>query len=153
MVFHWGDSKSPQISRTLLNILANLNNTLIWNFQFFQTFFQTFGNRSKRSNNNHYYRHPHGPHLFKVLLQRPTVCLSFHFLLFSFCGPPERQNPPDGNFFFLLINTVVFRPWLGESIRISKSPRIFRVSFFWTDSGLCKYHLLVRSSFNLLHNS
>ena len=32
MVFHWslGDSKSPQVSRTLLSILAILNNALIW---------------------------------------------------------------------------------------------------------------------------
>ena len=32
MVFHWSpsDSKSPQLSRTLLNILAFLNNAVIW---------------------------------------------------------------------------------------------------------------------------
>ena len=32
MVFHWSlsDSKSPQVSRTLLSILAILSNTLVW---------------------------------------------------------------------------------------------------------------------------
>ena len=32
MVFHWSlsDSKSPQVSRTLLSILTDLNNALIW---------------------------------------------------------------------------------------------------------------------------
>ena len=32
MVFHWSlsDSKSPQVSRTLLSILAVLNNVIIW---------------------------------------------------------------------------------------------------------------------------
>ena len=32
MVFHWSlrDSKSPQVSRTLLSILADLNNTVVW---------------------------------------------------------------------------------------------------------------------------
>ena len=32
MVFHWSlkDSKSPQVSRTLLNILAVLNNAAVW---------------------------------------------------------------------------------------------------------------------------
>ena len=32
MVFHWSlsDSKSPQVTRTLLNILAVLNNTVVW---------------------------------------------------------------------------------------------------------------------------
>ena len=32
MVFHWSfsDSKSPQVSRTLLSILAILNNVVVW---------------------------------------------------------------------------------------------------------------------------
>ena len=32
MVFHWSlsDSKSPQVSRTLLSILADFSNTVIW---------------------------------------------------------------------------------------------------------------------------
>ena len=32
VVFHWSlsDSKSPQVSRTLLSILANLNSVLVW---------------------------------------------------------------------------------------------------------------------------
>ena len=32
MVFHWSlsDSKSPQVSRTLLNILAVINNAVVW---------------------------------------------------------------------------------------------------------------------------
>ena len=32
MVFHWSlsDSKSPQVSRTLLSILAVLNNAVVW---------------------------------------------------------------------------------------------------------------------------
>ena len=34
MVFHWSlsDSKSPQVSRTLLSILAVLNNVVVWMF-------------------------------------------------------------------------------------------------------------------------
>ena len=32
MVFHWSlsDSKSPQVSRTLRSILADLNNAVVW---------------------------------------------------------------------------------------------------------------------------
>ena len=32
MVFHWSlrDNKSPQVSRTLLSILANRNNAIVW---------------------------------------------------------------------------------------------------------------------------
>ena len=37
MVFHWrlSDSKYPQVSRTLLSILAYLNNAVIWMFSIF----------------------------------------------------------------------------------------------------------------------
>ena len=34
--------------------------------------------------------------------QVPGICRSFHFLLFSFFGPLERQNKLDDEFFFLL---------------------------------------------------
>ena len=32
MIFHWSlsDSKFPQVSRTLLSILADLNNAVVW---------------------------------------------------------------------------------------------------------------------------
>ena len=35
MAFHWimSESKFPQVSRTLLSILADLNNAVIWMFQ------------------------------------------------------------------------------------------------------------------------
>ena len=39
------------------------------------------------------------------------------------------------------------------AVCISKSQKILYVSFSWTDSGLCTYHLVVLSSFILLHNS
>ena len=31
-IFHWSlsDNKSPQVSRTLLNILADVNNAVVW---------------------------------------------------------------------------------------------------------------------------
>ena len=56
MVFHgWlSDSKSPQDSMTLLCILTDRNNVVVWrvsDFQFFCFFFDDFGDRSKRSNN------------------------------------------------------------------------------------------------------
>ena len=30
MVFQWSDSKSPQVSKTLLSTLADLNNAVVW---------------------------------------------------------------------------------------------------------------------------
>ena len=41
--------------------------------------------------------------VFSVLKQCPSIFLHFYFLLFSFCGSPERQNLQDGKLF--LINT------------------------------------------------
>ena len=42
MVFHWSlsDIKSPRISRTLLSILADLNNALVWMFSIRPLYFQ-----------------------------------------------------------------------------------------------------------------
>ena len=60
-----------------------------------------------------------------------------------------------GCFFFLsLIITMSAR--LAEIrwfVCISKSQRTLCVSFFWTDSGLCIYHLFIWSNLNFLHNS
>ena len=84
MVSHWSlsDSKSSQVSRILLSILANLSNAEV-------LFIIRFG------------------HLTEV---RGLVC-------------------------------------------ISKSQGSLCVSFSWTYSGLCIYHLFVWSNFNFLHNS
>ena len=42
MVFHWSlsDSKSPQVSRTLLSILADLNNAVVWMISAHPLFFK-----------------------------------------------------------------------------------------------------------------
>ena len=99
----------------------------------------------------------------------------FCFLSFLICGPPEQQNPLDIKFvgggvylfvsflfgfglfvcfFFLLINTRSgILTGIRWSVCISKSQRRFCVLFSKTNSGLCIYHFLVRSNFNLLHNS
>ena len=57
LVFHWSDSKSIQVSRTPLSILADLNNTvgldglhLSFYFQVFQSLYQSFGDCSKNTN-------------------------------------------------------------------------------------------------------
>ena len=56
MFFHWSlsDSKSSQVSRTLLSILADHNYGLALSsdFQLHQPSYQVFGDRSKRNNNN-----------------------------------------------------------------------------------------------------
>ena len=55
--------------------------------------------------------------------------------------------------FLLISRRLKFLIGISESIWISKSQRILSVSFSMTDSDLCRYHLVVWSNFNLLHNS
>ena len=75
MVFHWSlsDHKSPQVSRTLLGILAdvkkccsfdNLNSSRY--FQIFQSLYQSFGDCTKGTNYNWYNRHFHVPLFFPI---------------------------------------------------------------------------------------
>ena len=56
-------------------------------FQLFQSPFQAFWDHLKSTNYNWYHPHLYVPQLFLVLLQGLSTCLSFHFLIFSFCGP------------------------------------------------------------------
>ena len=59
-------------------------------------------------------------------------------------------------YFILFFFTVIWSGRLAEIrwyIYISKSQRILCVPFSKTDSGLCIYHLFVRSNLNFLHDS
>ena len=67
MVFQWSliDLKSPQVSSTLLSILADLNNTIVLIgsirslFSDFQSSFQDFGDSCTCANPILYHRHSH----------------------------------------------------------------------------------------------
>ena len=154
------DSESPQISWTLLNIPADLDNTVDWMFSSLPlisnsfSIFSSLWGHSKCTNYNWYHRHSHLPYLFFVLRQGPNICLFFGFLLSSLCGLPERQNQLGGKFFFFLLFNSLFGILAGieRSVCISKSQKALCVSFSWTDSGLCMYHLVVWSNFNFSHN-
>ena len=82
--------------------------------------------------------------LLGTILSTPTTIgttgLSFHFLSFSFSGLSEWQINEMASYFFLLIITnsdlLAEIRWL---ICISKSQRIFCISFFRIDSGLFRY--------------
>ena len=87
MFFHWSQrySKSPQISRTPLSSLADLNNADVWMISarpLISTLFQAFGERSKRANNNWCHRHSYVPQLSRFS-RKVLVLLS----LFGFLGP------------------------------------------------------------------
>ena len=96
MVFHWNLShnKSPQVSRTLLNILTVLTNAVIW-----MIFSRPPTSKSSSSfknplvvvpkSTNHYWynRHFHVPQLFQISSKVEVLILfflhSFSFILWS----------------------------------------------------------------------
>ena len=65
-------------------------------FQSLQSFFKPLGTIPSAPTTNGYYE----SQFFSVLRQGSSICLSFHFLSFSFCGQLEWQNLPDDKFFF-----------------------------------------------------
>ena len=146
MVFHWrlSDSKSPQVSRNLLNIVADLNNAVVW-------IVSTHPHISKSSSlcTNPMVTVPSRPitfmfHSFSVLKQGLGTHIAFCFTILPY-GQPERQSPLFGRFSFFLL-TITWSSNLAEnkwSVCISKFKRILCVSFSRTDSGLCIYHLFV----------
>ena len=154
MVFHWGlsDSKSPQVSRTRLRILAvstrpptskssrPFNNPLVIvtnapiTIGIIVTFmFHSFFNSLARSRYLSFFS------------------LSFRFILWS---AGTAKSTVLQILFFLLI---IMRPGLLAGIRWSvfmlKSHRSLCVSLSRTGAGLCIYHLFVWWNWNFLHIS
>ena len=163
MVFHksLSDSKSPQISRTLLSILADLNNAVIWIVLILPQISNSaiLFSKSLRANSSaptktditviflflsFFSSQARSKYLF-------ILSLSFIFILWSAW---TRKSIDDKFIFFLEINTksdCLIK--IGWFIYISKSQRISCISFSCINFGLYIYHLLLWWNFNLLHNS
>ena len=160
MVFHWSlsNNKPLQVSRTLLSILADINNAVV-------LILTTRPLISKSSR-------PFTKSLVTVLRAPTTIVITSTFMFHSFFNSLTRSKYL--SFFLLSFN---FTLWAGTAkstiekvlflliilrsgrlieIRgsdyISKSQRSFFVSFSWTDSGLCIYHLFVWSNLDFLHS-
>ena len=155
MVFHLSlrDSKSPQVSRSLLCILADLNNAVV-------LMVSTCPLISKFSSPgiNPLVTEPRAP-----LSIGSIVTFIFHsffnslvssfFTFFEFFSVVSRDSKVLNSssslfsfffFFFLLIITRPVGPaeiWC--SVCISKSRRSLCMSFSRTDAGLCIYHFFV----------
>ena len=67
------DSKSPQLSRTFLNILADLNHPFVWIFSGFPLIFYCFN----------FFLRPFQTHQLQSI-SLPPVCLKFFFFFFFF---------------------------------------------------------------------
>ena len=154
MVFHWrlSDSKSPQVSRTLLSILAVFNNAVVW---MVSTWPPT--SKSSRPFNNPSVSVPKAPITIGVIVT---------FVFYSFFNSLARSwylSLFSHSFSFILWSagtaksTIFIRSGLLAEIRwsvyISKSNRFLCVSFSRIGAGLCIYHLFVWSNLNFLHIS
>ena len=154
MIFHWSlsDSKSSQVSRTLLSILADLNNAVVW-------MVSTYSLISKSSSpcTNTLVNVPSVPitiditvtfmfHSFFSSLKRPRHLSLFSLSFILPCSQPEQQSPLFGGSFFML--TITGSGRLNEirwSVRISKSLRILFVWFLAYTYTICSYNLPLKS--------
>ena len=153
MVFHWSlsDNKSPQVSRTLLSILAVLNNSVVW-------MVSTRPPTSKSSSpfNNPLVSVPKAPitigiidtFMFHSFFQFPSkvevpILLLTLFQFYSVVNRDSKvHNFVNSLFFFLFFFLLIItRSGLLAEIRrsvcMSKSHRSLCVSFSRTDAGLC----------------
>ena len=163
MVFHWSlcDSKFPQVSRTLLSILADLNNVVEW----------IVSTRPLISKSSSPFNYPlvTGPkvrttigiivtfmfHSFFDLLARSRYLSFFSFsFIFTQGSAGTATSTILQVLFFLLI--IIRSGRLAEirwSVFMWKSHGSFCVSFSRIYAGLCIYRLFVWSNLNFLHNS
>ena len=123
MVFHWSlsDSKSPQVSRTRLRILAVLSNAVIW---IVSTRPPT--SKSSRPFYNLLVIVPNAPitigtivtFMFRSFLNslaRSRYSFFIHILSDLFCGPPGQQNRQFCKFSFFFVDYyLVFWPGLDD---------------------------------------
>ena len=163
MVFHWSlsDNMSPQISRTLLSILANLNNVVMW-------MVSTHPPTSKSSSpfNNLSMTVPRAPIIigiiiifmfhsfFNSLARSRYLSLfshSFNFPLW-FTGTAKSEILQVLTFLLIIIRSGRLAE-IWWSVYILKSQRSLCISFSSTYSGLCIYHLFIWLNFNFLLNS
>ena len=159
MVFHWSvsDSKSPQVSRTLLSIMTVLNNVVVWMVL----------TRSLISKSSSHFNSP----LVTVLNAPITIGIIVTFMFYSFFNSLARYLSFFSHSFsfilwsagtakstilqvlFLLLIIIWSGLWprFRWSVCMSKSHRSLCVSFSRTGAGLCICHLFVWSNFNFLH--
>ena len=155
MVFHWSlsDSKSPQVSWSLLSFLAVLNNTVVW-----MVSTRPPTSKSPSPFCNPLVTVPNAPitigvivtfmfHSFFISLARLRY-LSFFTTFFQFYSVICRDSKVDNftNLFFLFIINSGLLTEIRRSVCMSKSQKSLWVSFSRTYARLCIYHLLVWSN-------
>ena len=155
------DSKSPQVYRTLLSILVDLNNAVTLTIST-----RAIISKSSSSCTNPLVTVPRAPvtiiiivtfmfhSFFSSLIRSRYLSLflqSFNFTLW-FTGTAKSTILPVLSFLLIIIRAVCLVEIRG-SVCISKFQRSLCISFSRTDSWLCTYHLFVWSNFHFWHIS
>ena len=162
MFFHWSlnNRKSPQVSRTLVSILAYLSNGVFWIVSMHPPISNSSSFLTKRLGIVPWVPITIGITVtfmfnsFFVLWQGVSTCVSFYLLWLFLCGLLGRQIIIQQVLIFLIISSRCgLLDEIRRSVCIWKSQRILWVSFFRKDSDLCIHHLVVWSNFIILHNS
>ena len=155
MVIHCSlsDCKSPQISRTLLSILAALDNVVVWIVSASPTIYNSSCSLTKHTNYNWYHRHPHAPHLFSSLERSKNLSLFSFSLNLSLWSAWTAKSPTWKVLFFFFFFFCKASCLIFWSVYISKSLIILCIPFSRMDSDLCMDQLIVSPNLNLLHNS
>ena len=155
------ENKSPQVSRTLLSILAVLNNAVVW-----MVSSRPPTSKSSSPFSNPLVTVPNAPITIGIIVTFMFLSffnslarfrylsffsLSFIFILWS-VRTAKSAILQVLSFFFLLI---IIRSGLLAEIRwtIFMSKSHWRMSSSRTVAGLCIYHWFVGSNFNFLHIS
>ena len=150
-LWNLSNCKSPQVSKTLLSNLADLNNAVVWMVStclLISNFFSPCTNpililtRAPITIGNTVILMFHS---FPVPCQGRGTYLSFRFL--SILLWESKVHNYTSSFLLLLLLLIITRSGhLAEirwSVCMSKSQRSLCISFSTTDSGLCIYHLFV----------
>ena len=104
MVFYWSlsASTSPQVTRTLLSNLVDLNHVVLGTVSTLAVISKSsspctnhFGDCTKNTNYYGYNRHLHVPHLFQISSTIEVFITLFRILSSLFYGPPiSPENTP-----------------------------------------------------------
>ena len=134
MVFHWSlsDSKSPQVSKNLLNILNDLNNATAWMVSTRPLFSlsscpctKSFVDRTERTNYNWYHRHLHARFFFQFSSKVKVLNSLFAFFQFKKkqqFSKNSRISCSEGFLFFSFLFFFFF--WWGLSWLQAVWPRL-----------------------------
>ena len=163
MVSHWSlsDSKSPHVFMTLLSILADINNAILWmvstrplNSKLSSPFINSFGDSTDRTNYHWYNCHFHIPQFFQF--PNKVKLLIFLFVFFQFysvVSQDSKVHNPTSSLFLMTITRSGRLDEIRWSVCISKSQWSWCVSIFQVRFWVVLIPLVHMIKFQFLLNS